>query len=161
MSYRISRNIEASIIQYLQTQLVSDGWNDVSVEKTFSRVYSSEISVPIICVRISDTIHEHIEIGSNSTRRTPLVLLDIFASSDGNRLDLKDYLISKLKHGCSYYEYTIVNGQIDSKVLNGKIKTIGISDTIVDLAIEKSNLDPKDRYRHLISLNITLDKVEL
>jgi len=162
MAYRISRNLEASIIQYLQTKLEEDGWNGVNVEKTFKRVYSTEVTVPIICVRLGNTDHEFVEIGTNSTMRNPLILVDIFASSDGQRLDLKDYLISILKHGCIYYEYVINgNGEIESKIANGKIKILGIDDTIVDLNIDKDALDPKDRYRHLISLNISLDKVEL
>ncbi len=160
--YRISRNIEASIIQFLQTKLAEDGWTNINVEKTFKRVYSTEVTVPVICIRVGNTEHEFVEIGTNSTLRNPLILIDIFASSDGQRLDLKDYIVSILKHGCIYYEYIIdSNGEIESKTQNGKIKVIGISDTIVDLNIDKDTLDPKDRYRHLISLNISLDKVEL
>ena len=102
-SYRISRNIEASLIDYLNDALEAGGWS-VNVEKTFARVYS--ISLPSICVRVSDTIHEFVEIGDTATVRSPLVFIDIFATSDGQRLDLKDFLIEKLKDTITSVSYT-------------------------------------------------------
>lgn len=163
-TYRISRNLEASFIDYIEAQLVTDGWNNVEVEKTFSRIYrdtsSSETKKSYICVRLSDTIHDKAEIGNTSTIRTPLVLIDIFGTGDGNRLDLKDWLISILKSGISYYDYVISNGTIQSKTANGRIRVLNIGDTPVDFNIDKNELDVKDRYRHLLSIEISLGRIE-
>jgi len=156
--YRISRNIEASIIQYLESELIGS-WSDVNIEKTFSRVYN--IDLPVICIRCGITSHDPAEIGGNSTVRTPSVLIDIFAKSDGQRLDLKDFLIEKLKSGCTYYDYTITNGQITSKVANGRIRITNIDDTPIDFDIEKSKLDVHDRYRHLLTLTCSLGRIEV
>lgn len=158
MGYRISRNIEASLIDYLKAQLLTDGWTNINVEKTFARVYNVE--VPIICLRLSDTTHEHAEIGSNATYRIPLIFIDIFGSSDGNRLDLKDYLVSILKNNISYYEYTIVNGQVQSKNQNGSISILEIRDVPINFDTNKSDLDVRDRYRHLLQLTIDLGRLE-
>jgi len=163
-TYRISRNIEASLIQYIIDQLVTDKWLNINVEKTFARIYKdargSDTKKPYICIRVSDTTHEAVEIGSNSTYRIPLVFIDIFGVDDGNRLDLKDYLVSILKNGFNYYEYNISNGAVQSKVKNGKIRVLSIADTPVDFNINKNELDMVDRYRHLLTLTIDLGKVE-
>jgi len=162
MAYRISRNAEASIIQFLETELAS-AWSKVTIEKTFARVY--EIDLPagsaIICVRCGDAIHSKAELGSNSTTREIHVLLDIFSTSDGQRLDLKDFLIEKLKHGIPYYDYTIANGAIQSKTLNGRLITLEMDESPVNFDTDKSELDIRDRYRHLIDLRLSRGKVEV
>jgi hypothetical protein len=157
-TYRISRNIEASIIDYIKDELFNGGFRNINVEKTFARVYS--IQLPTICVRLSDTTHTKVELGTETTFRTPLILIDIFATDDGLRLDLKDFLISKLKSGMNYYEYTISVGQVANKNQNGRIRVLTISDTPVNFDIDKSRLDEHDRYRHLLTLSISLGKVE-
>jgi len=157
MPYRTSRNLEASVIQYIEDQLAGD-WTNVAVEKTFANVNSSNL--PAICVRVGVTDHTKAEIGETSTYRTTNVLLDIFATSDGIRLDLKDYLIEKLKSGLPYYEYTIINGQIQSKTQNGRINVLNIDDVPVDFDVDKNELSVEDRFRHLITLSVSLGRIE-
>jgi len=158
-NYRESRNIEASLIDFIKDELQSASWTGIAVEKSFSRV--TEATIPAILVRVGDTEHTKAEIGGNSTFRSPLVLIDIFATDDGLRLDLKDFLISKLKHGFPYYEYVINNGTVQSKTQNGRIRVDSISDTIVDLGVDKDNLDEIDRFRHLLTLTISSGIVEV
>ena len=158
MGYRISRNLEATIIQFIEQALIDGSWSGINVEKAFARIYTLE--TPAICVRVSDTTHDKAELGTEATVRTPLVLIDIFAHDDGQRLDLKDFLISKLKKGMPYYEYEITNGTISGKTQNGRIRVLTISDTLVNLNVDKSSLDPHDRYRHLLSLSLSLGKLE-
>lgn len=155
--YRHSRAIEASIMDYITQELIGN-WTNVAVEKTFAKIYS--ISLPSICIRLSDTIHTTAEVGSTATIRTPLVLIDLFCDNDGQRLDLKDFLVEKLKAGLPYYDYTITNSVVSNKVQNGRIRIISISDTPIDLGIDKDKLDPRDRYRHLLTLSVSLSKVE-
>lgn len=155
--YRPSRNIEASIIQYIEAELVGD-WSNVSVEKSFARIY--EIELDSICVRCGVTAHEKAEIGADSTTRTPQVLIDIFAHEDGIRLDLKDWLIEKLKGGMPYYIYTIVGGEIQSKVQDGRITVLSIDDIPVNFDADRDTLDVHDRHRHALTLGISLGKIE-
>lgn len=157
MSYRTSRNFEASIIQYIEDQLIGD-WDNIVVEKTFAKVSLSNL--PVICVRVGVTDHTRAEIGETSTYRTANILLDIFAENDGQRLDLKDWLIGKLRSGLPYYEYIIVNGKIQDKTQNGRINVLNIDDVPVDFDIDKEKLDVVDRYRHLITLSVSLGRIE-
>ena len=158
MGYRISRNIEASIVEYIKAELESAGWTNVNVEKTFSKVY--EIELPTICVRVGDTIHNPVELGSNSTIRDAQVLIDIFGSNDGNRLDLKDFLISIFRNGLVFNEYTIANGKIVDTVSNGRIRVLNITDIPLDFSTDKNDLDIHDRYRHLLTLTVSTGKAE-
>lgn len=158
MAFRASRNIEQSIMEWIRDNLEDDSWSGVTVVKTWAEVYDedNEIDPPIICVRLSDTVWLDGEIGSTIAERQPLILIEIFATSDGNREDLKDYLISILKDGFPYNEYSIVNRTITKIQQNGYLTiTSRITDKVEDLNIPKSNLAVKDRYKHLISFIVS------
>lgn len=162
--YRVSRNIEATIIEFIQSELASAGWTGIAVEKTFQRIYDIPVDTfnknAAVCVRMEDTTHLPAQIGDTSTRILPLVLLDIFASSDGQRLDLKDFLISVLKKGMVFNEYAINGNSVSSRTPNGRIRVTNIEDTPVNFGIDKSSLEVHDRYRHLITLTVSLGRVE-
>lgn len=162
-TYRQTRNIEASIIQFLENNFDND-WGNITVTKTFKRVYeipfSEKDKTACICIRVGTTDHERVEIGGNSTRRETQVLIDIFASNDGQRLDLKDYIIEKLKSGLPYYEYIITNGQIQSKTQNGRITILTMEDAPINFDVDKNALDVHDRFRHLLTITVSIGQVE-
>jgi len=161
MQYRVSRNIEASIIDFITSELTST-WNNVSVVKTFQQIKTQ--SLPAICVRVGDTQFTKVQIGDNSLIRTSQVFIDIFATSDGLRLDLIDFLVDIIKEGVVYYEFEITKANRTSSVTgqdpSGRISVKKIDVTDIDLNIDKSQLDPRDRYRSLITLEIQTGKVE-
>ncbi len=163
-SYRKTRNIEASIIQFLQTNFDAD-WGNVEITKTFARVYELPVNekekTAGICVRVGTTDHTRVEVGGNSTKREVQVLIDIFATSDGQRLDMKDYIIEKIKSGLAYYEYVIVSGQVQSKTQSGRITVLTMEDDPLNFDVDKSTLDIHDRYRSLITLTVSIGQVEL
>ena len=96
MAYRQTRNQEASIIDALKVNFAAD-WSSVNVEMTFARVY--EISLPTLCVRLGNVSHSSVEIGTESTKRSSQLLIDIFADNDGQLRDLVDYTVDKIKSG--------------------------------------------------------------
>lgn len=155
--YRISRNIEASFIDFLKPLLQTD-WGFNRVEKTFARIYT--IEVPSVCIRVGDTIHSKVEIGEDATIRDVHVLIDIFATDDGLKLDMKDYIIEKIKNGLDYYEYEKENGEIKTKTQNGRIRVLTIEEILVNFGTDKNDLDVHDRFRHLIDLTISLGRIE-
>lgn len=155
--YRISRNIEASIIDFIKTNVDAD-WTNINVIKGFSK--ANDLETPIIAIRCGVTAHEKVEIGSTSIKRIPQVLIDIFGTSDGNRLDLKDYIIEKIKGGLTYYDYEIENGTVKTKVEAGRISVGDIDDTPINFDIDKDKLNERDKFRHLLTISISLGKVE-
>ena len=162
--YRTSRNLEASFIQYLQDEM-TDAWSNVTVEKGMSKVYSEDVSLPIVTIRLNTSIINYAELGSSLIYRNMNVLIQVYAESDGQRLDLKDFLIDKIKGGCPYYEYYIeananAAGTIKRKVANGRIHITKITDTPIDFDMEKQNLNRKDRFRHMLQINCSINKAE-
>jgi len=162
--YRISRNLEASFIEFLETTLKETpySWNDLNVIKGFNHAY--ELPTPTIAVRAENTVYDKVEVGSNSFTRVVQVYLDIFGSDDGNRLDLKDCIIEILKDGLVYNEYTITKSgrtATSSATPNGRIRIQKIDDTVIDFNIDdKSKLDIHDRYRRLLTLSVSIGRVE-
>lgn len=163
--YRTSRNIEASVIQYIEQELTSAGWTNIVVEKSFSRIYDIPVDTfemqGAVCVRLENTDHQQAEIGETSTRRLPFVLIDIFAASDGQRLDLKDFLVEILKRGLPYFEYEVSGNTVVSKIPNGRIRVTNIDDKPVNLGVDRALLSVHDRYRHLLTLELSLGRVEV
>jgi len=157
-TYRPTRNIKASIIQYLEAELAS-AWSNVNVEEDFARVYT--ISLPVICITTGVSSHPKAEIGSDSTVRETSILIDIFATSNVQSSDLTDFLVEKLKGGCVYYNYTITDGAVSSKIADGRIRVKDIDVTPLNLTTPRNTLDPYDRYRNLITLSVGLGKIEI
>ncbi len=157
--YRASRNIEKSIIDYITPLIASAGFTGVSIEKTYANV--SGDNLPAVLVRSSDTDHERWELGSDLTKRFPLILIDVYCKSDGLKLDLTDYLVSKLKLGMDYYQYTITSGVVTDKTLLGRI-TVATPILVaqVDLNVDKSDLSIVDRFHSLISLSCSINILE-
>lgn len=164
--YRPSRNIEASLIDFLKAQFASANWSNISVEKSFSRAQEIAAKMDIstnaavVCVRASDTNRKRAQIGSDSLIRSELVLVDVFATSDGQRLDLVDFIISELKSGCAYYEYKTDKNSTEEKTQKGRVTINSFDDKPVNFDTDKSSLEVQDRFRHLISLTVSTGKIE-
>ena len=148
MAYRISRNIEASLIDFLTEELDDAGWVGIRVEKVFAEVYKG--TLPCICVNALEIRPEKLEIGSKTNLKYFTISIRIFATSDGNRLDLSDFICDLLEDDVNYYSYTITNGEVASKVITGRIVLTRWFDNRKEL-INTEGLEKEDRYRHLLS----------
>jgi len=153
MPYRISRNLEASLIDFFTAKLTADGWNGIRCEKSLAQVYDG--TLPAILIYVQDTDTEKREIGGNIYLKYPTVYVRIFATSDGQRLDLADWVLEKLEVvSLPYYTYTIVNGVVSTKILAGNIVIRSIKRNEKELGNTNADvLEKEDRYRHLISLS--------
>ena len=158
MSLRISRNLEGSIVQFIEAQLILDAWKNITVYKGFARAYKT--ATPIITVRASDSDHPQFEIGSTATVRETLIFIDVFGSNEENRLDLKDWLVEILKNGVTYYAYTLTAGEVTSKVKEGKIRIITMKDSPINFNTAKNELATQDKYRWLVTLTVETGKIE-
>jgi len=156
-SYRASRNYETSTKDFLTTQ-INANFTGVNVYRGFGEVSGN--SLPCVTVKRGLITHGRVELGSFSTRREVLLLIDVFANSEGQLLDLTDYIVSQLKKSWDYNTYTVTNG-VSSSTTTGKINCISLTDTILNLGMNKSDLDKVDRYRSLISISVSNGKVEV
>ena len=89
--YRESRNLEISTKDYI-TEQINASWSGINVYRSFGEV--SDNNLPAVCIRLGNTLHENVEVGDTATTRTATIFVDIFALDDGQRLDLKDFLIA-------------------------------------------------------------------
>jgi hypothetical protein len=162
--YRPSRNLEFSLIRFLTDYFANDNWNNVTIEKTFNRAYTHAMKLDngsaVICIRCSSTNRKRFEIGNDNLLRSQLILVDIFATSDGQRMDLVDFIIDTIKVGFPYLEVQTDKAQVVSEIETGRVTINSIDDSPINFNTDKSNLDLADRFRHLISLNVSTGKAE-
>lgn len=147
-TYRLSRSVERSIIDYLAEELEHDGWSGIFVEKAFSQIYKGKF--PAILVNVSSRPDKRREIGSHFLMKFINVEIRLFCEDDGQRLDLCDWLLEKAISGIPYYEFTITNGQISSKILKGRIVILEITSNRKEL-VNLGELAIEDKFRHLLS----------
>lgn len=162
--YRVTRNLEASLIKFLEEQFVNENWTGITVEKSFLRAYTLAMKMDtmeaVLCIRASKTDRKRIEVGSDDLLRSQLILIDIFATNDGQREDLVDFIITILKGGFPYLEIQTEKSVSTSEIENGRVTILNIDDEPVNFSTDKSALDLPDRYRHLISITVSTGKVE-
>lgn len=144
-SYR--RCVELSLIEYIKTNVAAD-WSNVTVVKSFLQAYKK--ALPVICVGIVDAENTRREIGSNNLRQQFTLAVDIFATSDGMRLDLADYILNLVKEGFVYYAFsrnssdrTVLDKDADGRMCVTAITT----DSPVDAYPDSPE---HDRFRHKI-----------
>ena len=158
MAYRNYRNLEASLIDYITYELAnaSPPWV-VRTEKAFAEVYKG--TTPCICVSMEESDALSREIGSKSYLENILVSVRIFATSDGQRLDLASWMLSKIMPGLDYYTYTITSGVVSSKTLAGRILILETTANRKELKNSGDNLAAIDRYRHILSFRCRISGV--
>jgi len=147
--YRISRNIEASLIDWLTEKLEDGGWTGIRVEKSFAQVYKG--TLPCILIEQDPEDETKLEIGSKTWLKNFFINIRIFATSDGQRLDLKDFITDLLEDDIDFYEYVITNGEVAQKTLTGRIVILKITRNEKELK-NTENLEAVDRYRNIISV---------
>lgn len=148
MAYRQSRGLEASLIDWLTEELSDAGWTGIRTEKSFSQVY--EGTLPCICINVANVDPTRLEIGSKTNLKYYEVAIRIFSKSDGQRLDLADFITDLLEDDIDFYTYTITSGEVTSKVLSGKIVTLNFLRNEKELT-NTENLELADKFRHVIS----------
>ena len=147
-TYRISRNVEASLVDRITADLSSGGWTGISVEKGFPQEYKGK--TPMIAVECLEIRPEKLEVGGKNYIKNFNIKIRIFGANDGQRLDLSDYLFDKLLDDTNYYAYTITSGAVSAKVLTGRIVITRWLDNRKELT-NTEGLEKEDRYRHLFS----------
>ena len=154
MPYRLYRNIEKSLIDYLIEELDKDGWNGFRVEKSFSHAHDG--TLPAICVNVEEPDVKRIEIGSNLYEEIITVSIRLFCDDDGQRLDLSSWLLEKIMPGIEYYEYNISSGKINEKTLIGRISVQQITTSRKELK-NTEGLDKADKARHLFQFTMKVN----
>lgn len=147
MAYRVSRNIEKSLLDFITTNLTTDSWTGIRVEKGFPKDYKGK--VPMIGVEVLEMNPLLLEIGSKTHIKNYTVKIRIIASDDGQRLDLADWLFDELEDDVTYSTYVVTNGIAVGTHVGKIIITKWLND---EKELQNTeNLEKEDKYRHLFS----------
>lgn len=150
--YRLSRSLEASLVDAITTA-ANTSWNGTRVIKNFTEVYDKKATMPAICITLAETENPHREVGSTEVLKNHIVNFRIFATDDGMRMDMADWLIDLLKVGFDYYTYTVAGGIVTTKTKAGYININRFTANQKEY-LNLENIDVRDRYRHLITCEI-------
>lgn len=153
MAWRARRNIEKSLLKYVRDS-INANWTGINVGHSFNY---NEKNMPFVACRTDSATHPRLELGSNLLDSQPLVIIDIYATGEGQKLGLLQYLVEKLIEGFQYYEYTPNPSNPDNptKVAKGWVYAFNLSDTNVDFG---ENVGKCDKFRSRITLNLRRNK---
>ena len=149
--FSIRRCSELSVVDHITTQ-INASWSGIAVVKSFLASYTQ--TIPCICVRMLNTESFRKEIGGDSLRQRYTFIIDIFARSDGQRIDLAEFVVQAIKGGCVYYNYSHSSSSKETldKVADGRLILISFdSDSKVDFGSEAAE---HDKFRHSITFTM-------
>mgnify|MGYP001467941190 CR=1 FL=1 len=113
--YRLSRNIEVSMIDQLEVMLEEADWENIRIEKAFARVY--EGTAPCLLIEVTNRPIKSVEIGSNDIFSDVDITVRFFGENDGQRADFTDWLTERFLELWDYYTVSIQTGQVFQKDL--------------------------------------------
>ncbi len=149
------RNVELSTIYFLETQVNAD-WTGISVIK--AKRNAPAIDPPVITVKVLSVLPKLKEIGSRTLDNSYNIILDVYATSDGQKLDLAQYLEDKVILDWTYYLHSQESGNtgVLSRVSNGKIAWQSFTQhTSIDFV---DTVEKPDRFRYVLAFNVRVNQ---
>jgi len=149
------RNIENSLREFLVSQVEEDFVTDISGDNVpiyIGRKESNDWTLPCITVYLDNENSQRAFIGSNERLNTYLIIIDIFATNEGERLDLASWVKNSINNGVQYYEYSPSETTPNSPIeISGRLINIDfLTNARVGLG---QNVNSEDAHRHRISVN--------
>lgn len=144
------KNLENSLKDFLYSEITT---GNIDCDIRVGRKEDNSWSIPCITLYVESKVAPRLEIGSNKRAKVHLMILDIYATNDGERLDLANWLEDTINDGFRYYSYTpnISNPESPTKVAGGLVEVDFVTNSRVSLG---QNIDETDKYRHRITINV-------
>ncbi len=155
LSWGLYRNLENSLKYFLDTQIATDNVTDINgnaVPVRVGRKADNDWTLPCISLYIESETSPRLEIGSNNRDDRYLLIVDIYATNEGERLDIARWLKEEIKNGFRYYSYSpnLSNPDSPTKVAGGLVNINFLTNDRVNLG---QNVDSFDAHRHRITIN--------
>ena len=156
LDWQLYRNLENSLKDFLDAQITTDSVTDINgnaVPVRVGRKYDNDWTLPCISLYVEAETSPRLEIGSNLTDDRFLIILDIYATNSGERLDLSRWLKEALKDGWRYYSYSYnaLDPESPTKVAGGLVALNFLTNGRVNLG---QNVDIMDAHRQRITINV-------
>ncbi|MHA2012772.1 MAG: hypothetical protein ACTSWG_10435 [Candidatus Helarchaeota archaeon] len=160
LSWQFYRNLENSFKHFLETKVSDDSVTDINgtaVPVRVGRKSDDDWSIPCIVGYFDSETDERLEIGSNNRLETYLFIIEIYASNEGERLDLAKWVKDTINDGFKYYSYSPNPTTPDSptKIAGSWIHIDFVTNNRVNLG---ENVSDIDAHRHRISVNMWTTK---
>jgi len=154
LSWGTYRCIENSLMDFLTAKVITDVVTDikgVSVPIRVGRKESDDWTLPCITLYVDNETSERAFLGSNTRLDSYLIIIDIFATNEGERCDLAEWVKSTINDGFRYYAYTPNESTptVPTKVAGGLVSIDFLTNARVALG---QNVDLEDKHRHRISV---------
>lgn len=150
--FRVSRCIELSVLAYLETELAKS-WSSVKLVKAFQQAYKN--TLPVVCVRLLNTSSRRKEVGSYSLMKFHTVIVDIFATSDGQRLDLADFITDTIASGIPYSTFSNSSGNPAELEIVPSGGNMVVNRFTINRRVELGDdVEVADKFRHVISFTV-------
>lgn len=160
LTWGTERNIENSLIEFLQTQLSSynvldlDG-NTKSISVRVGFTPNDTWELPVVSAYADSRTAPRLSIGSNERLNSYLIVMDIRAFDAGMQQDLVDIVIEKLNDGFPYYVYTPSGDpQNPTKVLSGYVSIEFVSNVPVRFG---DSVDMIEKFRQNITVSCFIE----
>ncbi len=150
LEWSIYRNLEMSLKDFLDDKASED---EISVNIRLGRKNDSSFTLPCITFYFESETSERLEIGSNNTFDRKLFIFDIFATGEGERLDLAFWLKEAIRNGWKVYSYA-PNEENPHELIRqeqGRATINFLTNMRVTLG---DNVDPIDQFRHRITVQV-------
>ena len=155
LAWGLYRNLENSLYEFLTDKVTDDSVtdiNDVLIPIRVGRKRDNDWTLPCITVYMDNETAERAEIGSNNRLEKYLIIIDIYATNEGERMDLANWLKDTINDGFRYF--SIIPSKSDPqnpiKVSGGLVEVNFLTNARVALG---QNVDLEDSHRHRISIN--------
>jgi len=155
MIWRLFRNLQASLEDFLKAQALSDGLVDIHGNSINFRVGRKDATwtLSTISYYVDSETAPRMEIGSNKRDKRQLMIIDIFAENEVDRVDLANWVADTINDGWRYYTYTgnSSNPGSPTKVAGGLVNVNFLTNLRVALG---TNVVKLDAHRHRISISV-------
>ena len=156
LAWQLYRNLENSLKDFLDAKIVTDSVTDINGIKVpvwVGRKEDDNWTLPCISLYMESETLIPFEIGSTLKDDRQLIIIDIYATNEGERLDLSKWLTATINDGWRYYSYSpnIITPESPTKVAGGLVNVDFLTNTRVNLG---QNSDEIDAHRHRVTINV-------
>lgn len=153
--YRCLENsLKDALDKAISDELITD-LNDVAIPIYIKGQRKSDWTVPNITIGVESETSVRFEIGSNNRDDKQLIICDIFAQDEGQRIDLACWLKDFLSDGWMYKTYK-PNSSTPTEITyedGGWVEVNFLSNARVNLG---ENAGELDQHRHRITINVVV-----
>lgn len=153
INYRTYRNIESSLADHLRDGLDAN-FSSPKIEVRVGKTFNEKWKLPVVVVYWDSAPVTKLGIGENRWIEDNTLIIDIFSTSEGLKLDLASFIVQHLREGFDLHTLAKDGGDQSQviKTPNGTISVSIIGNDPIDLG---DNVDKREKYRQRITITVT------